>query len=67
MMLLLYVRLVRQVLTPLEWDIKPNQHNLNPSETEQKSPDSDRLTQTQVSDRLRHHRQVYYLERRFLL
>ncbi|MFP5272734.1 hypothetical protein [Coleofasciculus sp.] len=66
-MLLLYTPLVRQVLTPLEWDTKPNQRNLDPSMTEKERLASNYISQNQMTDKIRHSQTVYSLERRFLI
>ncbi len=66
-MLLLYTPLVRQVLTPLEWDTKPNQRNLDPSMTEKERLVSNSISQNQMADKIRHSQTVYSLERRLLL
>jgi hypothetical protein len=66
-MLLLYTPLVRQVLTPLEWDTKPNQRNLDPSMTEKERLVSNYISQNQMADKIRHSQTVYSLERRLLL
>ncbi|MEQ8753072.1 MAG: hypothetical protein RID09_06050 [Coleofasciculus sp. G1-WW12-02] len=66
-MLLLYTPLVRQFLTPLEWDTKPNQRNLDPSMTEKERLTSNFISQNQMTDKIRHSQTVYSLERRFLI
>ncbi|EDX76401.1 hypothetical protein MC7420_4657 [Coleofasciculus chthonoplastes PCC 7420] len=66
-MLLLYTPLVRQVLTPLEWETKPNQRNSTPSMTEKERLESNDNSQNQMTDQIRYSQTLYSLERRFLL
>lgn len=66
-MLLLYTPLVRQVLTHLEWDTKPNQRNLDPSMTEKERLASNQISQNKMTDKIRRSQTVYSLDRRFLI
>lgn len=65
-MLLLYTQLFRQVLTPLEWDTKPNQHHFDPSMTENKRLTSNHISQKKMTDKIRQSQVLHSLERRFL-
>ena len=66
-MLFLYTPLVRHILTPIEWDTKPNQRNLDPSMTEEEGLASNHISQNKMTDQISHSKTVYSLERRFLL
>ncbi|HBB30714.1 MAG TPA: hypothetical protein DC064_02480 [Cyanobacteria bacterium UBA9273] len=66
-MLLLYTRLVRQILTPLEWDIKPNQETSHSAKLEQFHYYLDSIANPQREDKTTQTKDVYPLTRRFLL
>lgn len=66
-MLFLYTPLVRHVLTPIEWDTKPNQRNSTPSMTEKERLESNDNSPNQMTAQIRYSQTVYSLERRFLI
>lgn len=66
-MLFLYTPLVRHVLTPIEWDTKPNQPNSIPSMTEKERLESNNNSQNQMTAQIRYSQTLYSLEQRFLL